>query len=144
MPQFWRPSAWADYLHAYNTWNRMLLGTCGFYIPRHVLIDPYRVGVWNVGMLSFAFGLGYGIYTRTPAFAGFAAMMYTFSRDSGTVLKWNTTLKDLSASANMPTLVHHLRLLVGAQGIIERHVLNSNPQPATSSLLSTSSDLALM
>ena len=74
-----------------------------------------------------------------------ACMIFKMSsRDIEAALKRNTTLKVPNISTNMPTLIHHLRQLVAAYSIIERHALQGSHQPARSSSLSTSSSLALM
>ena len=142
MSQFWRPSAWADHLHAYNTWDHMLLGPCVLWIPSHVFIDPWRLCFMGVAAFSLGFGSGYAVVT---AVTGLACMIFNMSsRDIEAALKRNTMLNDPNISTNMPSLIHHLRQLAAAYGIIERHALQGSPQPAKNSSLSTSSSLTLM
>lgn len=145
MSQFWRPSAWADYLHAYNTFDRMLLEPGVLYTPGHVLIDPHRLCFTSVMIFSVGFGSGNGIWMCILSIVGWFCMMgTTISSRVLAALKRNTTVKKPDVSTNMPTLIHHLRQLVAASGIIQEHTLRGSTQPAKITGDHISSSIALM
>ncbi|KAK9827880.1 hypothetical protein WJX74_007527 [Apatococcus lobatus] len=136
--QFWRPSAWADYIHAYSPFDRALLEPADFYIPGHVLVDPYRFFFSMVAGMSFVLDPACTLWFRVAILGGMASMLHnSISSRIHAALKRNLTVKQHEISTNMPNLIHHLRQLVTAYGIIQEHILRTSTEPdarATSSI----------
>ncbi len=142
MSKFWRPSAWADYVHAYTPRHRSLFGR---YYVNHLCFSPLIVVTCELPLLGLVISYGLGNWRgwlSLVAFILLKCILHQLRLEK--FLRCNLAPDDKSISTNMPTLFTHLRQLETAGHIIRSHVSHSISQNRQANAASVSSNLALM
>ncbi len=142
MRQFWRPSAWADYLHAYTPTNRLLLSKDRH---SHLLFSPVRfilLELPSIGWISYE---GLGSRSGWLSLLLFVVMWCSVYLDRlQAAMKRNLTPDDKTLSTNMPTLFAHLRQLEAAGCVIKSYIAHDRGPILQANAASMYSNLALM
>ncbi len=145
MHQFWRPSAWADYLHAYTPTNRLLLSK---HRVSHLLFSPHRFIIFELPGIAIIVSYGLGSWTSRLFFAVFLYMWRAvYLSRLRSAMKRNLTPDNKELSTNMPTLFTHLRQLQAAGHVIKSsiaHGKGSSNSSLQADAASMSSNVALM
>lgn len=146
MSQYWRPSAWADYFHAYSGMDRMLMDASFQNIPDPIFVDPAKLaligfqlylafgevggvklgGVWKV--VSVTAAVCYGAVTA------FTAFHETFRR--------NLAVSNTDAPSSTQRLLRHLCQLEAAFVVIQESARQRTAQAGPLSSASFSSGTA--
>ncbi len=140
--QFWRPSAWADYLHAYTPTNRLLLSGNSHH---HLLFSPSRFLFFQVVAIGLIANDGLSSWRGWLSLA--LLLIYWFKVYQNRLqaaMKRNLTPDNKALSTNMPTLFTHLRQLEAAGRVIKSFIANGAGSGLQADAASTSSNLALM
>ena len=152
MSQFWRPSAWADYFHAYSCMDRKLMDASFQNIPDPNFVDPAKVSMISV-QLYLAFGdvggvkLGsiWKVVSVTTALCYAAATTLTAYRDT---FRRNLAVGNTDATSGKQRLLRHLRQLDAAFVVIQesarQRTAQAGPLSSASSTSGTASGLVLM
>lgn len=148
MHHFWRPSAWADYLHAYTPQDCMLLDTSVHNFPLPVLMDPAKLQALGF-MFYVAFRSEFGRLWKVAAFTA-VVIFGTIVTQMGirSTLRRHLDLSAGRAPSSTQRLLRHLLQLDDALAVIQEHVCQRLSQtgrlPSASSIGQTASGVVLM
>ena len=154
MREFWRPSAWADYVHAYTFWDRLMVGRM-----KHVFFNPLEFFYRDFPTLGLACYFGLGTWKGLLflamiafSFSGFCAVRLQAAKTRNLLPNPGNASESEDMSGhqgpmNMQTLLRHIRLLEAAGCMIRSHVSNHHSAPDQDNAVkarNVNSSLALM
>ena len=142
MRQFWKPSAWADYLHAYTPTNRLLVSKNW---NGHLLFSPIRFITFELPSIAWIASHGLGSQQGWVSLALFVIMWCNvYLSRLQAAMKRNLTPDDKAFSTNMPTLFTHLRQLEAAGRVIKSCIAHGEAPSLQADAANMYSNLALM